>query len=211
MTEGSHWSARLAALEACPEGVDFGRTQADALAGWNDCRRGDWMLWFLARGAQTVLERRRVLSAAGQILSTLCDLFPPRRREDLVVLLRRCEEIETPSLLPLPVGTRRLALELTARGDLAAAASCEGLVCLIRLARMAAIADRSEADHLRWTRAATRPAAFHALARSNAVLARGGSVDEARRAAHAAAKESADLLRRIIPPDTLPLFLYASL
>ena len=40
-------TAKLTALCACGEAVDWVKTQPSAKAAWTNCIRGDWMLWLL--------------------------------------------------------------------------------------------------------------------------------------------------------------------
>jgi len=39
----------LVELNACPDAVDWARTQPDSQAAWRTCDRGDWLLWLLGR------------------------------------------------------------------------------------------------------------------------------------------------------------------
>lgn len=38
---------RLITLQACDNGVDWASTQPSATAAWRNCRRGDWLIWYL--------------------------------------------------------------------------------------------------------------------------------------------------------------------
>lgn len=50
-TDIPHWSAELVALGADPEFVAWARTQLDFDTAWQQCARGDWMLWYAGRFA----------------------------------------------------------------------------------------------------------------------------------------------------------------
>ena len=40
---------KLIKLNACDPGVEWARTQKSQKAAWNNCERGDWMLWLLGK------------------------------------------------------------------------------------------------------------------------------------------------------------------
>ena len=58
-----HWSVSLVKLDACKEAADWARTQPSYETAWKKCRRGDWMLWLLAR--RNADRKMLVLSACG--------------------------------------------------------------------------------------------------------------------------------------------------
>ena len=49
---------KLAALNACPDAVEWAKTQPSMKAAWANCERGDWMLWLLAMTKCRRPERR---------------------------------------------------------------------------------------------------------------------------------------------------------
>ena len=55
-------------LEACPEAIKWLRGQPDVTTAWNNCERGDWMLWLVGKlSGQPGSEARKklVLAACG--------------------------------------------------------------------------------------------------------------------------------------------------
>jgi hypothetical protein len=56
--EMSHWSDKLP-NRACEDAVRWCETQPNIKAAWNDCKRGDWMLWLLAQGIKRGDTRHR--------------------------------------------------------------------------------------------------------------------------------------------------------
>ena len=58
-----HWSDSLVKMKACSEAVEWARTQPSLKTAWKKCRRGDWMLWLLAR--RKVGRKQIVLAACG--------------------------------------------------------------------------------------------------------------------------------------------------
>jgi hypothetical protein len=46
-----NWVDRLRQLHACSEAVEWARTQPDLETAWENCERGDWMLWIAGRDA----------------------------------------------------------------------------------------------------------------------------------------------------------------
>ncbi len=46
-----HWSDTLAPLSPCAEAMTYLQTQPDAVTAWNQCERGDWMLWLAGKYA----------------------------------------------------------------------------------------------------------------------------------------------------------------
>lgn len=51
MTAATHWTDRLVELRACPDAVEWARTQPDLATAWATCERVDWMLWLAGRVA----------------------------------------------------------------------------------------------------------------------------------------------------------------
>jgi hypothetical protein len=60
----SHWSDKLP-NHACEDAVEWCKTQPSVEAAWNNCERGDWMLWLLAQDVKQgdKLHRKVVLAA----------------------------------------------------------------------------------------------------------------------------------------------------
>lgn len=45
----NHWSDRLIEMGACPEAIAWARAQPNETTAWQQCARGDWMLWLLGK------------------------------------------------------------------------------------------------------------------------------------------------------------------
>ena len=64
-----HWSDVIVRLGACPEAVEWARTQPSAAVAWRTCQRSAWLTWVVdvtagAPGTGTVADRKRALLAA---------------------------------------------------------------------------------------------------------------------------------------------------
>lgn len=60
------WIDKLEKLDPCPEAIEWARTQPDPQTLWNNCERGDWMLWLVGKlggGARTKSRKTLVLAA----------------------------------------------------------------------------------------------------------------------------------------------------
>jgi hypothetical protein len=58
----AHWSRKLVALGACEEAVEWARTQPDFATAWNECKRGDWMIWLLTALDKSYTPRLRLIA-----------------------------------------------------------------------------------------------------------------------------------------------------
>lgn len=204
----SHWSGRLAALQACAEGVDYAATlptpNLDApWYGWATCDRGDWMIWFLARGARTEADRARVVSLAANAVLDAMDLARPADAFPLRLALTKRTGNRAASV-------RALQQRYRTDHDQVAGAIAAAVSMVLELARAAEKAGESDAAHLAFTKAATRPMGFVALAYSNRAFVDTGDRGAARDAAARSLLDSANLFRARIPADTLPVDVYAS-
>ena len=65
-TAKAHWSKVLVYHGACHEAVEWARTQKSATAAWNNCERGDHMLWIAGKlsGDPDSASRKLVVLAA---------------------------------------------------------------------------------------------------------------------------------------------------
>jgi hypothetical protein len=54
---------RLRTLEACSEAIEWAETQPSLEAAWQNCDRGDWMLWYAAKVGSD--HKKLVLAACG--------------------------------------------------------------------------------------------------------------------------------------------------
>ncbi len=61
-----HWTEVLTRLNACPEAVEWAKTQPDLATAWKNCERGDWMLWLAGKwvGKPESKSRKRLVLAA---------------------------------------------------------------------------------------------------------------------------------------------------
>ena len=64
------WTTKLTALDACTDAVAWARTQPDPQTAWDNCQRGDWMLWCAARAG---IDRRSLVLAACDCAETAAD------------------------------------------------------------------------------------------------------------------------------------------
>lgn len=201
------WSDRLRALDACTEGAEFADGRPNARAAWNACPRSDWLFWFLARDAKTLEARRRIVEIAGRVVRVSFDaLHVGGVASAFVEILDRCDR-----LVASAADLRHLEALMErdqARGDTARAAVAAAVASVVRLAQTAERAGSDDRLLGKWTKAATRPSGFIALAHSNATFLRTGDKYMARAAADDALRESAVLVRLLVPADAVPVALY---
>jgi hypothetical protein len=57
------WHKKLVKMDACIEAVEWAKPYKTFTAAWNDCERGDWMLWLAGRSG---VDRKIVVFAACQ-------------------------------------------------------------------------------------------------------------------------------------------------
>lgn len=75
----AHWSAKLESLGACSEAVEWCKTQKNAASAWTHCKRGDWLLWIVAKTTRVVrgsAEHRQIVRAACAIARTVLKYVP---------------------------------------------------------------------------------------------------------------------------------------
>jgi hypothetical protein len=181
MTQPHDFAARLRDLRACPEAIAWVGDR-DAETAWNECERGDWMLWLL--GMLDVL------------------------RQDLVLAACACARLSLP-LVPEGEDRPRLAIEAAedwARGGettlaqvrraAAYAADAADAAAYAAYAAYAAFAANA-ADAAAYAAAAARAAAAaEAAAYADAADAAAYAVSSATR------REFADIVRRRFPTIT---------
>ena len=65
-----HWWRALLSY-ACPEVIDWAKTQSDAETAWQNCNRGDWMLWLLGyyAGVEGSDSRRKLVLCCCDVAS----------------------------------------------------------------------------------------------------------------------------------------------
>src|SRR3990172_9939715 len=69
-----HWSNKLIELSACSEAVNWSRTQKSLAIAWQNCERGDWLLWLLA---VKEADHRKIVLAACQCARLALRFVPP--------------------------------------------------------------------------------------------------------------------------------------
>ena len=59
-------TVKLIKLKACPEAIEWASEQKNQKQAWNDCERGDWMLWLLGKlsGKPESQKRKKLVLAA---------------------------------------------------------------------------------------------------------------------------------------------------
>jgi hypothetical protein len=58
-----HWSNKLVALRACSEAIEYAKTQPDFPTAWDNCKRGDWLLWLAAKLPAQVTRQQLIFAA----------------------------------------------------------------------------------------------------------------------------------------------------
>jgi hypothetical protein len=58
-----HWSNKLGALGACFDSIEYAKTQPDFQTAWDNCKRGDWMLWLATKLPAQVTRQQLVFTA----------------------------------------------------------------------------------------------------------------------------------------------------
>ena len=72
---------KLIKLDACDEGIEWATTQKGSFQkSWNDCKRGDWMLWLLTRSKE---DHKKIVLASYEILKTVLKYIPKDQNEIL--------------------------------------------------------------------------------------------------------------------------------
>lgn len=196
MSGEPHWSSAIVNLSACQDGCQWAAANPDLLTTWERCERGDWLLWLAARLATTDPRRREVVrvvcAVARRAFSYVVANEKLRGASETLAVTEEWAVGKTGSadvvLSSVALhAQRRLILSDLLASAVAAAADYSAL---------AALAANDAAAHselqLRWTKAATRPAAWVARTAS---LAAGGSVP----AAEQSLRESAALVRQLLP------------
>ena len=74
-------TTKLERLNACRDAVKYVRTQKSAVDAWNNCPRGDWMLWIASR---LKVDKRLLTLAKGHCAKTVLHLMQDQRSIDAV-------------------------------------------------------------------------------------------------------------------------------
>jgi hypothetical protein len=65
----------------CPEGLEYYESKASAGEAWNDCPRGDWMLWI---AAELGIDDRLLVKAKALCANTVRHLMTDKRSTDAI-------------------------------------------------------------------------------------------------------------------------------
>lgn len=74
----------LCKLNACNEAREWAATQPDPTTAWQQCPRGDWMLWLIGQqvGAPGTESRKRLVLAACRCARLALDIYERRYPDD---------------------------------------------------------------------------------------------------------------------------------
>jgi hypothetical protein len=65
----------------CKEGMEYYKRKASFEKAWNDCKRGDWMIWIAAK---LKIDRRLLVKAAALCANTVRHLMKDKRSTDAI-------------------------------------------------------------------------------------------------------------------------------
>jgi hypothetical protein len=65
----------------CDEGMEYYESKASFKEAWNDCKRGDWMLWIAAK---LEIDRKLIVKAAALCANTVRHLMKDKRSTDAI-------------------------------------------------------------------------------------------------------------------------------
>jgi hypothetical protein len=65
----------------CKEGMEYYESKASFEEAWNDCKRGDWMIWI---AAEMEIDRRLLVKAAALCANTVRHLMEDKRSTDAI-------------------------------------------------------------------------------------------------------------------------------
>jgi hypothetical protein len=72
---------KLEKLHACLDARDYVKTQKSAILAWQNCPRGDWMLWLASKLG---VDKRLLTLAKGKCAATVVHLMKDQRSKDAV-------------------------------------------------------------------------------------------------------------------------------
>ena len=72
---------KLEKLSPCKEAIDFCRQFKTYKEAWQNCERGDWMLWLAAR---LKVDKRKLFLARGKCAETVIHLMKDQRSKDAI-------------------------------------------------------------------------------------------------------------------------------
>ena len=72
---------KLEKLSPCKEAIDFCRQFKTYKEAWQNCERGDWMLWLAAR---LKIDERKLFLARGKCAETVIHLMKDQRSKDAI-------------------------------------------------------------------------------------------------------------------------------
>ena len=183
----------IAHLSPCVEAAEWLKTQPDASTAWNNCQRGDWMMWILSK---TAVDQQTSVALACRFARTALQYTNQTDNRPLAAIVvaetwlaNPCEETRTAARVAAAAAARAAADVAAYAAAYAAAAAHAAADAAVHsaayAAHAAAYAARAAAD-----------AAAYAYAVAYAVA----YADAARAAADAATyAEQANIIREIIP------------
>ena len=161
---------QLIDLNACQDALNYYTNKTNFEQAWNDCHRGDWMLWIASK---LKIDKRTLFLAKARCAKTVLHLMTDERSREAVKVaekygLNKCDELEL----------RNAAASAAAAAYAAAAAAAD--------ADAAADAYSDAADAADAAYAADAAAAAYAADAAAAAAASGAYSDAAASAAYAA-------------------------
>ena len=72
---------KLERLNACCDAIEWARKQKSSIEAWNNCPRGDWMLWIASKVG---VDKRLLTLAKGKCAETVIHLMKDQRSKDAV-------------------------------------------------------------------------------------------------------------------------------
>ena len=82
-----NWWKKLEKLEACPESIEWAKTQPSATAAWRNCKRSDWMLWIACvLCKQNSKQHRRIVLAACKCVRLALKYIPKSEKRPLIAI-----------------------------------------------------------------------------------------------------------------------------
>ena len=78
-----HWTEKLREIDACSDAVEWAKDYDTFAEAWQECERGDWMLWLAGRacGGPRSKSRKVVVSAACECARTAWKWMPKTGKE----------------------------------------------------------------------------------------------------------------------------------
>jgi len=80
------WIKKLLKLNPCSEAVEYARSYETLDAAWQDCARGDWMLWLIGKRDTGETSRKRLVLAACACARTALQYIPDGENRPLIAI-----------------------------------------------------------------------------------------------------------------------------